>query len=62
MRSTILYDWWLRDGMINTDRQVKVDWRRMMKRTVVVGYWFYKRTKMRGIGWTGEVPYQFNLN
>ena len=22
MRSTILYDWWLRDAMINTDRQV----------------------------------------
>jgi len=48
--------------MINTDRQVKVTWRRLMKRTVVAGYWFYKRTKMRGIGWTGEVPYQFNLN
>ena len=32
MRSTILYDWWLRDAMINTDRQVDWAWRQMMAR------------------------------
>ena len=44
MKSEMLYDWWLRDGMINTDRQVDADqdgahrgdgttaWRQMLAR------------------------------
>jgi len=39
VRSTILYDWWLRDGMINTDRQVDWAWRQMMIKTCDPEYW-----------------------
>ena len=47
MKSEMLYDYWLRDGMINTDRQVLWTWRRMMECTAVDwgssdgGWWFY---------------------
>jgi len=41
MKSEMLYDYWLRDGMINTDRQVHKTWRRMMEYTVIDdwGWW-----------------------
>ena len=39
MRSPILYDWWLRDGMINTDRQVDWAWRQMLAKTCDPEYW-----------------------
>ena len=35
MKSTMLYDWWLRDGMINTDRHLDWPWRRVLVITEV---------------------------
>ena len=38
-QDALLYDWWLRDGMINTDRQVDWAWRQMMIKTCDPEYW-----------------------
>jgi len=38
MKSEMMYDYWLRYRMTNTDRQIVSTWRQMMERTVRESY------------------------